>query len=154
MIPLTLAEIAAITGGSVTPGGEAGPGAVVTGPVVIDSRRVTPGALFAALPGERADGHDFATAAAAAGATAVLASRPVPGELLPGLATSTESVSRPTLVASTARSRWPPASARPTSSSLVYGPYASAVSISVMPRSSARWMTEIEVASSRGVSMS
>ena len=46
------------------------------------------------------------------------------------------------------------ASARPASSSVVYGPYASAVSISVMPRSSARWMTEIEVASSRGVSMS
>ena len=49
-------------------------------------------------------------------------SRPAPGELLPGLATSTESVSRPTLVASTARSRWPRASARPTNSSLVYGP--------------------------------
>jgi UDP-N-acetylmuramoyl-tripeptide--D-alanyl-D-alanine ligase len=79
MIPLTPAEIAAITGGSVTPGGEAGPGAVVTGPVVIDSRRVTPGGLFAALAGERADGHDFAAAAAAAGAAAVLASRPVPG---------------------------------------------------------------------------
>jgi len=79
MIPLTPAEIAAITGGSVTPGGEAGPGAVVTGPVVIDSRRVTPGALFAALAGEHADGHDFAAAAAAAGAAAVLASRPVPG---------------------------------------------------------------------------
>src|SRR5215471_13609137 len=79
MIPLTPAEVAAITGGSVTPGGEAGPGAVVTGPVVIDSRRVTPGALFAALAGERADGHDFAAAAAASGAAAVLASRPVPG---------------------------------------------------------------------------
>jgi len=79
VIPLTLAEIAAITGGSVTPGGEAGSGALVTGPVVIDSRRVTPGALFAALPGERADGHDFAAAAAAAGAAAVLASRPVLG---------------------------------------------------------------------------
>ena len=79
MIPLTLAEVAAITGGSVTPGGEAGPGAVVTGPFVIDSRRVTPGALFAALPGEHADGHDFAAAAAAAGAAAVLASRPVSG---------------------------------------------------------------------------
>ena len=79
MIPLTLAEIAAITSGSVTPGGEVGPGGVVTGPVVIDSRRVTPGALFAALPGERADGHDFAAAAAAAGAAAGLASRPVLG---------------------------------------------------------------------------
>ena len=73
MIGLSVAEIAAITTG--TPHGAA----VVTGPVVIDSRRVTPGALFAALPGERADGHDFAAAAAAAGAAAVLASRPVPG---------------------------------------------------------------------------
>ena len=44
---------------------------------MIDSRQAEPGSLFAALPGERADGHDFAAAAAAAGATAVLASRPV-----------------------------------------------------------------------------
>jgi UDP-N-acetylmuramoyl-tripeptide--D-alanyl-D-alanine ligase len=83
MIALTLAEIAAITGGRVRGSGtpeDAGLAAsVVTGPVVIDSRRVTPGALFAALPGERADGHDFAAAAAASGAVAVLASRPVPG---------------------------------------------------------------------------
>ena len=80
MIPLTLAEIAAIAGGRVRGSGtpeDAGLAAsVVSGPVVIDSRRVTPGALFAALPGERADGHDFAAAAAAAGAAAVLASRP------------------------------------------------------------------------------
>ena len=47
--------------------------------MVVDSRRVTQGALFAALPGEHADGHDYATAAMAAGAVAVLASRPVPG---------------------------------------------------------------------------
>src|SRR5215472_15129999 len=83
MIALTLAEIAAITGGRVRGSGapeDAGLAAsVVSGPVVIDSRRVMPGALFAALPGERADGHDFAAAAAAAGAAAVLASRPVPG---------------------------------------------------------------------------
>jgi UDP-N-acetylmuramoyl-tripeptide--D-alanyl-D-alanine ligase len=77
MIPLTLAEIAAVTGGSL----HAAPGdaPAVTGPVVIDSRRVTEGALFAALPGERVDGHDYAQAAVAAGAAAVLASRPVPG---------------------------------------------------------------------------
>jgi len=76
MIGLSVAEIAAITGGT---GGTPHGAAVVTGPAVIDSRRVTPGALFAALAGERADGHDFAAAAAAAGAAAVLASRPVPG---------------------------------------------------------------------------
>ena len=96
MIRLSVAEIAALTGGALhasEPGAApAGPGgapagpaladlgaAVVTGPVVIDSRRIEPGALFAALPGERVDGHDFAAAAVAAGAVAVLASRPVPG---------------------------------------------------------------------------
>jgi UDP-N-acetylmuramoyl-tripeptide--D-alanyl-D-alanine ligase len=46
---------------------------------VIDSRQVTPGALFAALPGEHVDGHDYAVTAARAGATAVLVSRPLPG---------------------------------------------------------------------------
>lgn len=51
---------------------------VVTSPVVIDSRRVEPGSLFAALAGEHVDGHDYAEAAIEAGATAVLASRPVP----------------------------------------------------------------------------
>jgi hypothetical protein len=60
----------------------------------------------------------------------------------------------PTLVARTASLRWPPASARPTNSSLVYGPYASAVSISVIPSSRARWITAIDVASSRAVSRS
>jgi UDP-N-acetylmuramoyl-tripeptide--D-alanyl-D-alanine ligase len=76
MIKLTLAEVAAITGG--TPHAPDA-SALVTGPVVIDSRRAAPGALFAALPGEHADGHDYAAAAVAAGATAVLAARPVPG---------------------------------------------------------------------------
>ena len=50
----------------------------MTGEVVIDSRRAGPGGLFAAVAGERADGHDFAAAAIAAGAVAVLATRPVP----------------------------------------------------------------------------
>ena len=74
MIPLTLAQVAEITGGQLR--GE--PGAVVTGDVVIDSRRAGPGGLFAAVAGERADGHDFAAAAVACGAVAVLATRPVP----------------------------------------------------------------------------
>jgi UDP-N-acetylmuramoyl-tripeptide--D-alanyl-D-alanine ligase len=50
---------------------------VVTGPVVVDSRRVRPGSLFTAVVGERVDGHDFADVAIDAGAVAVLASRPV-----------------------------------------------------------------------------
>ena len=74
MIPLTLAQIAEITGGQL----RGDPAAVVTGEVVIDSRRAAPGGLFAAVAGERADGHDFASAAVAAGAVAVLATRPVP----------------------------------------------------------------------------
>lgn len=77
MIPLTLAEIAAATGGRLD--GGADPAAAVTGGVVVDSRRAGPGDLFVALPGERVDGHDYAAAATAAGAAAVLAARPVGG---------------------------------------------------------------------------
>jgi UDP-N-acetylmuramoyl-tripeptide--D-alanyl-D-alanine ligase len=40
--------------------------------VTIDSRTVRPGALFCALEGERADGHDYLEAVRAAGAAAVL----------------------------------------------------------------------------------
>jgi UDP-N-acetylmuramoyl-tripeptide--D-alanyl-D-alanine ligase len=74
VIPLSLASIAEITGASLGTGAD--PGAVADS-VVIDSRKAGPGSLFAALPGENADGHDFATAAIAGGAVAVLASRPV-----------------------------------------------------------------------------
>ena len=80
MIPLPLAEIARITGARLD--GGADPSAVVSGPVVIDSRRAAPGGLFAAVEGERADGHDFAGAAFAAGAVAVLGTRPCGGPAL------------------------------------------------------------------------
>jgi UDP-N-acetylmuramoyl-L-alanyl-D-glutamate--2,6-diaminopimelate ligase len=46
--------------------------------LAVDSRRVTPGALFAALPGTAADGAQFATAAVEKGAVAVLASTVLP----------------------------------------------------------------------------
>ncbi len=78
MIDLTLAEIADIVGGElsdVTP--EAAAATHVTGTVEFDSRAVTAGGLFLALPGARSDGHDFAAGAVAAGAVAVLAARPV-----------------------------------------------------------------------------
>ena len=75
MIALTLDRIAEITQTAI--GGSARPDAIVDGPVVIDSRQVAPGALFVALSGERADGHDFARSAVDSGAAAVLASRPV-----------------------------------------------------------------------------
>jgi UDP-N-acetylmuramoyl-tripeptide--D-alanyl-D-alanine ligase len=66
MIPLTLAEITAITSGTLHHGPD--PSAQVTSPVTCDSRQVTPGGMFAALPGTRADGHEFAAQALAAGA--------------------------------------------------------------------------------------
>jgi UDP-N-acetylmuramoyl-tripeptide--D-alanyl-D-alanine ligase len=83
VIPLSVAEVATITGARVDQ--VTGPEAVVRGPVVIDSRRARPGSLFAALAGERTDGHAFAAAAAEAGAVAVLASRPVPAAGIPTL---------------------------------------------------------------------
>ncbi|RAJ65489.1 UDP-N-acetylmuramoyl-tripeptide--D-alanyl-D-alanine ligase [Streptomyces sp. Amel2xB2] len=75
MIPLSLADIAAVVDGQQSDIPD--PDAQVTGPVVIDSREVADGSLFAAFAGERADGHDFARAAVEAGAVAVLATRPV-----------------------------------------------------------------------------
>jgi UDP-N-acetylmuramoyl-tripeptide--D-alanyl-D-alanine ligase len=75
VIPLSLAQIAAITGARLDRVADAA--VVVSGPVVIDSRLAEPGGLFAALQGEHVDGHDFAAAATAAGAVAVLASRQI-----------------------------------------------------------------------------
>jgi hypothetical protein len=54
---------------------------------------------------------------------------------------------QPNFVASTTSSRRP-LMARPTSSLFVNGPYASAVSMSVTPRSSARWIVPIASPSS------
>ena len=75
MIELTLAEVAAAVGGELA----GDPSAVVTGAVRTDSRALTPGDLFVALPGERVDGADFLPAAAAVGAAGALATRPGPG---------------------------------------------------------------------------
>jgi len=75
VIALPLARLAQLTGGRLDL--VADDAVLVTGPVVIDSRQAGPGSLFAALPGSRADGHDFAAAAVAAGSVAVLATRPV-----------------------------------------------------------------------------
>lgn len=77
MIALTAAEVAAVTGGTLR---GLHPATVLTGPVVSDSREVVPGAVFAAIAGENADGHAFAPGAVAAGAAAVLASREVADE--------------------------------------------------------------------------
>ncbi|SIN09799.1 UDP-N-acetylmuramoyl-tripeptide--D-alanyl-D-alanine ligase [Micromonospora cremea] len=76
MIALSLAEVAAAVDGRLV---AADPAATVTGPVEFDSRKVVPGALFVAFPGEKVDGHDYAAAAMSAGAVAVLGTREVPG---------------------------------------------------------------------------
>ena len=78
MIGLTVAQIADIVGGELSDISATDAADLqVTGTVEFDSRRVTPGGLFLALPGARADGHDHAVSAVAAGAVAVLAARPV-----------------------------------------------------------------------------
>jgi UDP-N-acetylmuramoyl-tripeptide--D-alanyl-D-alanine ligase len=52
-----------------------GEGPVAFRRVVIDSREVRPGDLFAALPGEREDGHDYLADALKRGATGLLVQR-------------------------------------------------------------------------------
>jgi UDP-N-acetylmuramoyl-tripeptide--D-alanyl-D-alanine ligase len=78
VIDLSVAQIADIVGGELTDiSAEAAARLHVTGTVEFDSRKVTRGGLFMALPGARSDGHDHAASAMAAGAVAVLAARPV-----------------------------------------------------------------------------
>lgn len=57
----------------VTEGSLKGCAAARASSVEVDSRAVRPGALFVALPGERADGHDYIAAALSSGAGVVLA---------------------------------------------------------------------------------
>lgn len=82
MIPISLGQLAAAVGGRLD-GGD--PAAMVTGPVVVDSRQALPGSLFGALAGAHTDGHRYARVAVASGAVAVLAARPVdvPAVLVP-----------------------------------------------------------------------
>ena len=91
MIALTVAQIADIVGGKLADIDPAEAALTpVTGPVEFDSRAIVPGGLFLALPGANSDGHDFAAAAVAAGAVAVLAARPVgvPAIVVPPAAAS------------------------------------------------------------------
>jgi len=67
---LTVDDLLAASGGVLVARG----GRPVRGGAV-DSRLVTPGCLFVALPGERTDGHRHLRAAAEAGAAAILVSR-------------------------------------------------------------------------------
>jgi len=58
-------------------GGIRGDGETAVADVVLDTRRVTDGALFCCVPGSRVDGHDLAGAALKAGAAALCVERPL-----------------------------------------------------------------------------
>lgn len=75
MIPLTMTEIARLTGGTLHH--TLDPDAQVTGRVVSDSREVGAGGMFVAVTGTTVDGHDYVDHATTAGAVCVLAARPV-----------------------------------------------------------------------------
>ena len=90
MIRLTLGEVAAAVDGVLV---DADPATPVTAGVEYDSRKVTRGGLFLAVPGERVDGHDYAAQAVEQGAVAVLCTRPVDApriEVADGIAALTE----------------------------------------------------------------
>jgi UDP-N-acetylmuramoyl-tripeptide--D-alanyl-D-alanine ligase len=72
VIAMTLAEIAAIVGGAVSPDDA---DTVVSGPAFVDSRSPISGGLYVAIEGERVDGHDYAAPAVRAGAAAALVRR-------------------------------------------------------------------------------
>jgi len=73
----TLSQFAAACGGELI--GEDRPFTEVA----IDSRRLAAGELFAALPGEHLDGHEFVADAAARGAAGAVVLRPLATEALP-----------------------------------------------------------------------
>ncbi|MFC8502351.1 UDP-N-acetylmuramoyl-tripeptide--D-alanyl-D-alanine ligase [Pedococcus sp. NPDC057267] len=78
MIPMTLAEVAEVTGGRLHGIDDAAAAAlVVDGPVVTDSREAGPGGLYVARVGEHADGHAFVAPAREQGAVAAMTTRPV-----------------------------------------------------------------------------
>jgi UDP-N-acetylmuramoyl-tripeptide--D-alanyl-D-alanine ligase len=93
MIPLALGDLAAVVGGRVVDGPT---DLVVRGPASLDSRAIEPGGLFVAFVGARADGHDHAAGAVAAGAVAVLGSRPtgVPTVVVPDVAAALQELAR------------------------------------------------------------
>jgi UDP-N-acetylmuramoyl-tripeptide--D-alanyl-D-alanine ligase len=77
VIALTLAEIAAATAGVLELPHGVDPGLEISGSVQTDSRLVSAGSIFFALPGETTDGHRFAEAAVAAGAALIVVEHPL-----------------------------------------------------------------------------
>ena len=75
MIDLELGELARLLGGRLVLAGADTETTTVGGSVETDSRKVSPGSIFFAMPGEVTDGHLFAPAAVEAGAVVVIAER-------------------------------------------------------------------------------
>jgi UDP-N-acetylmuramoyl-tripeptide--D-alanyl-D-alanine ligase len=97
VIELSVAQVAEIVGGEladITP--DDAVRTHITGTVEFDSRAVTSGGLFLALPGARTDGHDHAAAAVERGAVAVLAARRVG---VPAIVVEPTGVARPEISA-------------------------------------------------------
>jgi UDP-N-acetylmuramoyl-L-alanyl-D-glutamate--2,6-diaminopimelate ligase len=65
--------------------GDAPTASVAVGAITLDSRRVAPGTLFAALPGQHVDGIEFVGDAVSRGAAAILAERASPAIGIPQL---------------------------------------------------------------------
>jgi len=75
MFDLTLGQVCEIVGGKLI-----GDPSIRLSGISIDSRHINSGDLFAAIIGERADGHDFVEQASKSGVTAFLTSREVTGD--------------------------------------------------------------------------
>lgn len=75
MIALSLAEIAAITGGELRVAGADTADTLVNGVVDTDSRNMAPGGIFVAKPGAETDGHRFVGSAADRGAVLAIVER-------------------------------------------------------------------------------
>ena len=65
--------------------GPAALGSIEIAGLSYDSRRVAPGGIFVAIPGEHADGHDHVTEAVRRGAVVAIVERPLPDQSVPQL---------------------------------------------------------------------
>lgn len=81
MKPITLQDLMTATGGMLI-GGLRNPDTVITG-AQSDNRKIAPGDVFYAFPGERVDGHRFVKAALEAGAVGAVVTK-VPEDYVPG----------------------------------------------------------------------
>lgn len=78
---MTLQQIAETVGGRLVLRGEAGPQTVIAGLADTDSRKIGPGDIFVAKPGEVTDGHLFAGQAAEQGAALLIVNRELEPQL-------------------------------------------------------------------------